>query len=163
MTAFIISLDTNTIETLLRRSKRTPHFFAPLGNGAYLKSLGVPESNTHIMDWWDSKRLEVERPGDGHGTEKRTVDITCTPGQHFTGRTLWDTFQTLWAGWAIEEVSDASVENSSRPPVKVYFGGDTAYRTVLEGQDEDKVPVCPVFKDIGETFGGFDFAMIPIG
>jgi len=110
MTAFIISLDTNTIETLLRRSKRMPHFFAPLGNGAYFKSLGVPESNTHIMDWWDSKRLEVERPGDGRGTQKRTVDITCTPGQHFTGRTLWDTFQTLWAGWAIEEVSDASVK-----------------------------------------------------
>jgi hypothetical protein len=27
--------------------------------------------------------------------------------------------------------------------MKVYFAGDTAYRTVEEGEDEDKVSVCP--------------------
>jgi N-acyl-phosphatidylethanolamine-hydrolysing phospholipase D len=47
--------------------------------------------------------------------------------------------------------------------VKVYFAGDTAYRTVLDGEDEEKVPYCPAFEEIGKTFGGFDFAMIPIG
>jgi N-acyl-phosphatidylethanolamine-hydrolysing phospholipase D len=47
--------------------------------------------------------------------------------------------------------------------VKVYFAGDTAYRTVLDGEDEDEVPVCSAFGEIGRTFGGFDFAMIPIG
>ncbi|GLB43039.1 putative beta-lactamase superfamily domain containing protein [Lyophyllum shimeji] len=47
--------------------------------------------------------------------------------------------------------------------VKVFFGGDTGYRAVLDGQDEDNVPVCPAFKEIGEKFGGFDFAMISIG
>ncbi|KAF9522897.1 beta-lactamase superfamily domain-containing protein [Crepidotus variabilis] len=158
-------LDTHTIETLLKRTTRTPHFFAPLGNAEYFKCLGVPESNTHIMDWWGSKRLEIENtssdPTNQHAS-KRTVDITCTPCQHFTGRSLWDQFKTLWAGWAIEEVYTPAT-NQERPPVKVFFGGDTAYRTVLDGQDEDKVPVCPAFKEIGKAFGGFDFAMIPIG
>lgn len=45
----------------------------------------------------------------------------------------------------------------------MFFAGDTGYRSVQDGQDEDKVPTCPVFKEIGEHFGGFDFAMIPIG
>lgn len=46
---------------------------------------------------------------------------------------------------------------------KVYFAGDTGYRSVMDGQDEDTVPTCPAFKEIGERFDGFDFAMIPIG
>jgi L-ascorbate metabolism protein UlaG (beta-lactamase superfamily) len=47
--------------------------------------------------------------------------------------------------------------------VKVWFAGDTGYRTVKDGENEDNVPVCPAFKQIGELFGGFDLAMIPIG
>lgn len=134
------------------------------------------------MDWWDSKRLEISFDGivadNGtanpakqnnlkHVDNKRIVDITCTPSQHFTGRTLWDHFQTLWASWVVEESDVQQVDHdngtAARSPVKVYFAGDTAYRTVLEGEDEDKVPVCPAFEQIGNTFGGFDFAMIPIG
>ncbi|KAJ3505933.1 hypothetical protein NLJ89_g7154 [Agrocybe chaxingu] len=145
-------LDTHTIKTLLKRSKHVPHFFAPLGNGEYFKSVGVPDSNTHIMDWWDSKRVEVRREGVDDKTA-RMVDITCTPGQHFTGRTLIDNFKSLWAGWAAEEVLPTETP-SERPPLKVYFAGDTAYRTVLDGQDEDKVPVCPAFEMVGNTFGG---------
>jgi L-ascorbate metabolism protein UlaG (beta-lactamase superfamily) len=45
----------------------------------------------------------------------------------------------------------------------VYFAGDTAYRTVHDGEDEDKVPVCPAFAEVGERFGGVDIALLPIG
>ncbi|KAG5649858.1 hypothetical protein H0H81_001747 [Sphagnurus paluster] len=149
------SLDTHTIKVLSKRT-RTPHFFAPLGNDDYFKSFGIPETHIHMMDWWDSKRIEVSpTSGEPH---KVKVDITCTPAQHFTGRSLFDRFKTLWASWAVEEVRDAG-----DPGVNVFFAGDTGYRAVLDGQEEDKVPVCPVFKEIGETFGEFDFAMIPIG
>lgn len=114
----------------------------------------------HIMDWWDSKRVEVSVAGKHN--QPSAVDITCTPGQHFTGRSIFDNFKTLWASWTIEEaVQDATP--SSRPPVKVFFAGDTGYRAVNDGQDEDQVPVCPAFKQIGERFGGFDCALIPIG
>lgn len=106
------------------------------------------------MDWWESKRLEINAT--------HAVDITCTPGQHFTGRSLLDSFKSLWAGWVVEEV-----QNESKPPArgatKVYFAGDTGYRSVRDGQDEDQVPVCPAFESIGNRFGGFDLALIPIG
>jgi L-ascorbate metabolism protein UlaG (beta-lactamase superfamily) len=46
---------------------------------------------------------------------------------------------------------------------KVYFAGDTGYRTVRDGEDEDKVPVCPAFAEVGECFGGVDVALLPIG
>jgi len=46
---------------------------------------------------------------------------------------------------------------------KLYFAGDTGYRTVHDGEDEDKVPVCPAFAEIGEHFGGVDVALLPIG
>jgi N-acyl-phosphatidylethanolamine-hydrolysing phospholipase D len=37
----------------------------------------------------------------------------------------------------------------------VYFAGNTAYCTVCDGEDEDKVPICPAFIKVGEHFGGF--------
>ena len=39
----------------------------------------------------------------------------------------------------------------------------TRHITVLDGENEDQVPYCLAFEEIGKTFGGFDFAMIPIG
>jgi len=118
------------------------------------------------MDWRDSKRLEVSftsHVSNKPVNTKRIVDITCTPCQHFTGRTPWDSYKSLWASWVVEEVITNDLGESARPPVKVYFAGDTAYRTVFDGEDEEEVPYCPAFEEIGETFGGFDFAMIPIG
>lgn len=120
------------------------------------------------MDWWESKRLVVQTSDNkgASGTATLAVDITCTPGQHFTGRTLFDTCKSLWAGWAVEEVREDAGDVSqpeTRPPTKVYFAGDTGYRTVVSGENEDEVPVCPAFGEIGATFGGFDVALIPIG
>ena len=103
--------------------------------------------------WWTVVTINAET------CRKVAVDISCTPAQHFTGRSLWDRFKTLWASWVVEEVRP----RDSGPGVKVFFGGDTGYRAVPDGKNEDEVPVCPVFKEIGERFGGFDFAMIPIG
>ncbi|KAF8063612.1 Metallo-hydrolase/oxidoreductase [Lyophyllum atratum] len=166
-------LDTHTIRILSQRCRK-PHFFAPLGNGGYFKSFDIPDTHLHIMDWWESKRIEVCAPSDDkdEAAHKVTVDITCTPAQHFTGRSLFDRFKTLWASWVVEEVhptlstphsDSANAASNTTTGVKVFFGGDTGYRAVLDGQDEDDVPVCPAFKEIGERFGGFDFATIPIG
>ncbi|RDB22378.1 N-acyl-phosphatidylethanolamine-hydrolyzing phospholipase D [Hypsizygus marmoreus] len=163
-------LDTHTIKLLSQRP-RTPHFFAPLGNGYFFKSLGIPDSNIHIMDWWDSKRLEVPTSSDESDKANCvTVDMTCTPAQHFTGRTPFDRLKSLWASWVVEEITPSSEHMGGGPSsvsdskgAKVFFGGDTGYRAVLDGQNEDEVPVCPAFKEIGERFDGFNFAMIPIG
>ncbi|KAF8958178.1 hypothetical protein BDZ97DRAFT_1923920 [Flammula alnicola] len=83
--------------------------------------------------------------------------------QHNVGRNFMDRFhysKSLWASFVAQEVlpSDSPVEAKS-----VFFAGDTGYRAVLDGQDEDKVPICEAFKEIGERFGPIDFAMVPIG
>tara|TARA_Y100001935_G_C17209774_1_gene459457 strand:+ start:36 stop:425 length:390 start_codon:yes stop_codon:yes gene_type:complete len=52
---------------------------------------------------------------------------------------LFRSFDTLWASWSIE------VGN-----YKFWFAGDTGYNSVQ-------------FKEIGESYGPFDLAMIPIG
>jgi len=66
------------------------------------------------------------------------IEIHCVPAQHFAARGLFDRNRTHWCGWVVR-TSDRSV----------YFAGDTGY--------------CPVFKEIGARFGGFDLALIPIG
>ncbi|KAJ3533576.1 hypothetical protein NMY22_g7279 [Coprinellus aureogranulatus] len=151
-------MDTATLQTLYKRAKeRPPMIFAPLGNAPYLRSIGVPEPSIHVMDC--SKAAETEAV-----TGSLSVDVTCTPCQHFTGRSLTDRFKTLWSGWAIEEVlPPATTTTSALAPLKLFFGGDTGYRSVMDHQNEDEVPVCPAFKQVGDVFGGFDVALIPIG
>lgn len=110
------------------------------------------------MDWWDDRTATVLLPSTDASAEpiKAEFRLTCTPCQHFTGRGVFDRFKTLWASWAVEDLTGPAKS-------KVWFGGDTAYRSVLEGENEDEVPVCPAFKEIGEKFGSFDLAFIPIG
>jgi N-acyl-phosphatidylethanolamine-hydrolysing phospholipase D len=66
------------------------------------------------------------------------LELHCIPAQHFAARTPFDRDRTHWCGWVLQS-----------PSRKIYFAGDTGY--------------CPIFKDLGARFGGFDLAMIPIG
>jgi len=72
-----------------------------------------------------------------------------------SGRSLTDRFHALWAS--------SVVDDHLRSHKKVYCAGDTGYRTVRDGEDEDKAPVCPVFAEVGERFWGFNIALLPIG
>jgi N-acyl-phosphatidylethanolamine-hydrolysing phospholipase D len=72
------------------------------------------------------------------GKLARGISIHCVPAQHASARTPFDRDQTHWCGWVLQ-----SLDRS------LYFAGDTGY--------------SPIFKEIGERFGGFDLAMIPIG
>lgn len=156
-------LDTHTIRTLLKRVPQ-PHFFAPLGNEAYFASLNAPSDHVHILDWWQTRRLEVDFSSSSSATPTTSAaDITCTPAQHMTGRGLSDRFKSLWSSWAIRSVSDRSLPANEGTGVKAWFGGDTGYRAVHPGKQLEELECCPVFKEIGERFWGFDFAMIPIG
>ncbi len=65
------------------------------------------------------------------------LKIVCTPAQHGSGRVLLDSGQRLWASWV--------VVGSKR----FYFGGDSGY--------------APLFAMIGEAFGPFDLAALPVG
>lgn len=66
------------------------------------------------------------------------VTFTAEPSQHWGRRTLFDAFERLWASWVIE--SDQG---------RVFFAGDTGY--------------AKHFREIGNRYGGFDLALLPIG
>ncbi|KAF9020414.1 Metallo-hydrolase/oxidoreductase [Hymenopellis radicata] len=119
-------LDTTTIAALYNRSHR-PHIFPPLGNGHHFERL-----------------------------EPRLFELTCTPAQHMSGRSVLDRYKSLWCSWVI------SARNSDSSAT-VFFAGDTAYRSVHPGEDEDSMPTCPAFREIGERFKEIDLALLPIG
>ncbi|KAK0229658.1 Metallo-hydrolase/oxidoreductase [Armillaria nabsnona] len=91
------------------------------------------------------------------GNEKHFESIGV-PNGHAHTLDWWDARRveipdtSLSSSWAVEGEGK-----------KVYFTGDTGYRSVEDGENEAERPVCPAFKEIGERFGGFDLAMIPIG
>lgn len=70
--------------------------------------------------------------------QKGSVTFAFTPNQHWSKRTATDDFHTLWGGWAV-----------IGPKHRFYFAGDSGY--------------CPAFKEVGEVYGPFDAAAIPIG
>lgn len=165
------SLDSSTIKTFSQRT-HSPHIFAPLGNTELLSQFGVANERIHCLDWWEGRRVEVEVTStlkeDKSEPASVAFDLTCTPCQHQSGRSPLDRNKSLWSSWVVQEVLPSTQRVAQdvtfpKEGVKVYFAGDTGYRTVLNGDDEDKVPTCPAFKEIGERWNGFDFAMIPIG
>jgi N-acyl-phosphatidylethanolamine-hydrolysing phospholipase D len=140
-------LDADTVAAL----GDVPHWFVPLATAQLVLDLGA--SHVTEMDWWQFSNLTVDTiPG-------LTVAVTCLPCQHFTNRGLFDRGDMLWASWALTFTQD------NKQPIKIYFGGDTGYRSVPHGfeGDESTLPGCPAFKEIGEAVGPFDFSLIPIG
>ncbi len=96
--------------------------------------LGV---GVHLQKWGIEKERIVEMDWWQETTFENLI-FKCTPAQHFSGRGLTDRASTLWCSWIIE----SETEN-------IFFSGDSGYG--------------PHFKEIGETYGPFDFAMLECG
>ena len=71
-------------------------------------------------------------------TSLGSIKLAFTPSRHFSGRGLTNRFSTLWGSWVITGEDD-----------NIYFSGDGGYG--------------PHFKEIGEKYGPFDFAMMECG
>jgi L-ascorbate metabolism protein UlaG (beta-lactamase superfamily) len=97
----------------------------PLGVSALLNQLGVPAAQCFELNWMDS-------------TQVGTVQVTALPARHFSGRSLFNRFKTLWASFAL-----------AGPQHRVYYGADSGE--------------WAGFREIGEQFGPFDLAMFEIG
>ncbi len=97
--------------------------FIPLGVKKLFDEEGIGK-NVVELDWWD----EFEFKG---------LKIIFTPTQHFSGRWVNDSNESLWGGYV--------VVGSKR----FYFAGDTGY---FFG-----------FKLIGDVLGPFDIVCLPIG
>ena len=145
--------------TLTRISQKHPnaHFFVPLGNKQWFDKLGF--RNVTELDWWEDREITVKR-NDANKPEDISAVVSCLPAQHGSGRAGYDASYTLWASWSV-----------SSGGKKLWFGGDTGYRTVPAippdefdyGEKFAHLPHCPAFEQIGELRGPFDLGLIPIG
>ncbi|KAF9696916.1 hypothetical protein EKO04_005087 [Ascochyta lentis] len=161
--------------TIQRLQKQFPdaHYFAPLGNKVWFEKCGVHKVTE--LDWWETRdvKLEAVHPDDrssrtgsvavsesGGIKGGMSATIGALPCQHVSARTPFDKCKTLWASWSVESGGS-----------KVYFAGDTGYRTVPSlppttddyGPEFSHLPVCPAFAQIGTHRGPFDLGLIPIG
>ena len=115
-------LDKMTIKKL---SGKTKQFLVPLGVGKYLIKWGVASDKVSELDWWQ----DVDFEG---------IKYTATPAQHFSGRSLFNRNETLWASWVI-----------TTPKINVFYSGDGGY---FNG-----------FEKIGEALGPFNVAILECG
>ncbi len=104
---------------------RHAQWITPLGVGTILKKFGVPVSSCRELDWMDSVAVG-------------SLQVTALPARHFSGRSLFNRFETLWASFAIIGARH-----------RIYYGADSG-----EWQG---------FHDIGDKFGPFDLTMLEIG
>jgi len=80
----------------------------------------------------------------------------------------------LWCSWVVKT-----------PNKRLYFAGDTGYHSIPrshiykyhcnpneisydphydhDNQQIQNLPKCPIFKELGEKYNGFDLALLPIG
>jgi N-acyl-phosphatidylethanolamine-hydrolysing phospholipase D len=92
-----------------------------------------------VERWFLDQSLPRAKAMDWWDAEQvQGVEVHFVPAQHWSARTPFDRNRTLWGGWVLKV-----------PGFSVYFAGDTGY-----SRD---------FIDIGERFGGFDLAAIPVG
>ena len=119
-------LDAATVEAL----GSGPVYYVPLGLRGWFERRGVDPGRVVEMDWWDRR---------DHAPGQHSLSVTATPSQHFSGRSLTDRNETLWASWSL-----------AWDDFQVWFGGDTGYN--------DRQ-----FREIGERLGEIDLGIIPIG
>lgn len=146
-------LDLPTLRQLMRKQKGDLQFFCGLGVKSVLTNLGADIMNDQVteLDWYDGVRLSND-----HGS---SVELVCTPAQHHSGRVPWGFHKTLWCSWVIQE--------TFHEKKKLFFAGDTGYCHVTSDQElshkNASHPPCPAFAHIGELYGPFDLALLPIG
>lgn len=96
--------------------------------------LGV---GVHLEEWGIEKR-RIRELDWWDEIQHDSLKLVFAPSRHFSGRGLSDRSKTLWGSWIIQ----SSNQN-------IYFSGDSGYG--------------PHFKEIGEKYGPFDFAMMECG
>ena len=104
---------------------RHARWITMLGVGAILKSLGVDPSHCTELNWTENVKVG-------------SLIVSALPARHFSGRSLFRRFATLWASVALTGMNH-----------RVYYGADSGE--------------WYGFRDIGESFGPFDLTMLEIG
>lgn len=101
-------------------------YLVPLGLTEWFVDQGIEARRVREFDWWQHAAFGA-------------LNVTSTPSQHWSARSLWDKNDTLWTTWHIA-INDW----------QVWFAGDTGYNPYQ-------------FKEIGQRFPDIDLGLIPIG
>ena len=101
--------------------------------GRYFVPLGI---KAHLVSWGIDEGAITEFDW-WEETQFNSVQFVATPARHFSGRSFKRN-QTLWCSWVIKTDDHA-----------VFFSGDSGYGSH--------------FKQIGEQYGPFEFAMMECG
>jgi N-acyl-phosphatidylethanolamine-hydrolysing phospholipase D len=101
-----------------------------------VKEILAPMGVTNVveLDWWQSHSIAPTAAF----VQSKPIEVIFTPTKHWTSRTPFDKNTSLWGSFAV-----------LAPECRFFFAGDTAY--------------CDVFKLIGQKYGPFDLAAIPVG
>jgi L-ascorbate metabolism protein UlaG (beta-lactamase superfamily) len=119
-------LGAGTIRRLAQmESFRDTRWITSLGVEHILHDLGVNLARGTTLNWTESLSVGA-------------VTITALPARHFSGRSLFNRFETLWASFAF-----------IGPAHRLYYGADS-------GEWDG-------FREIGAEFGPFDLTMLEIG
>ena len=106
-------------------SMRGAAWVTSLGVGEILRGFGVEAEKISELDWTDSVTVGG-------------LTITAVPSRHFSGRSMFNRFETLWSAFVLKGTEHT-----------VYFGADSGW---WEG-----------FAEIGAAYGPFDLVMLEIG
>ena len=101
-----------------------------LGVGAILRGFDVQAERITELDWTETVSIA--------GESRETCAITSLPARHFSGRSAFNRFETLWGSFVLRG-----------PEHSVYFGADSGW--------------WPGFAEIGAKYGPFDLTMLEIG
>jgi len=120
-------LDSEAMEILYKQNV-PPRYYVPLGIKTWLldDNERIKSQNIVEMDWGEHE---------GH----KGIKVSAYPSQHWSARSLFDRFETLWASWRVELGS-----------FSFWFAGDTGYNERL-------------FNELGETIPPVNLSFIPIG
>ncbi len=111
--------------TMKQLSKTNTLFYVPLGVKKILESWGCNPNNIKELNWWDEVKDGPNR-------------LVATPARHFSGRSLFNRFETLWCSWSILGTDQS-----------VFYCGDSGH---MDG-----------FQEIRNEIGTFDLTIMPIG
>jgi L-ascorbate metabolism protein UlaG (beta-lactamase superfamily) len=113
-----------------------------LGVGAILERFGVPAERITELDWTGEVQVA--------GKDGAACHITSLPSRHFSGRSAFNRFETLWASFVLRGASaEAGSRRSDHRGHVVYYGADSGW---WEG-----------FAEIGAAYGPFDLTMLEVG
>ncbi len=119
-------LGAGTIRQLAQiEAARNARWITTLGVEDILRPLGVDPVRSTELNWTENVTVG-------------SVTVTALPARHFSGRSLFNRFETLWASFAL-----------NGPSHRVYYGADSGE--------------WYGFRDIGEQYGPFNLTMLEIG